>query len=79
MSQPTVVAILTFLAAVATLASNTLPVTPEAKAVLTFAVLVIDAALSALFGAVSVKARQQRIETARTEARAMAKKLPGYG
>jgi|WetSurMetagenome_2_1015567.scaffolds.fasta_scaffold07218_7 hypothetical protein len=74
MSKETVATILTFCAAVATLASNTLPVSDTGKAVLTFAVLVINAALSAFFGAITVKARQARIEAARLEAQAMAKK-----
>lgn len=79
MSQPTAVAILTFLAAVATLTSNTLPVSDGAKAGLTFTVLVINAALSAFFGAVTVKARQQRIEAARLAAQQGAKPAPVVG
>lgn len=79
MSKETVTTILTFCAAVATLASNTLPVSDGAKAALAFAVLVINAALTAFFGAVTVKARQARIEAARIAAQAMARKPTGAG
>jgi hypothetical protein len=74
MSKETVATILTFCAAVATLAANTLPVSDTGKAVLTFAVLVINAALSTFFGAVTIKARQARIEAQRRAAQVMAHK-----
>jgi hypothetical protein len=79
MSQETVATILMFCAAVATLASSTLPVSDGAKAGLTFTVLVINAALSAFFGAVTVKARQQRIEADRLAAQQGAKPAPVVG
>jgi hypothetical protein len=79
MSKETVATILTFCAAVATLASNTLPVSDTGKAVLTFAVLVINAALTAFFGAVTVKARQARIATARAATPQAIKTAPVIG
>jgi hypothetical protein len=77
MSQPTVVAILTFLAAVATLAANSLPVSTGVQGILAFAVLVINAAISSFFTATAVKARQARIAAARSQAQAVPKKPNG--
>lgn len=76
MSQPTVIAILTFLAAVATLASNSLPISTGVQGILTFAVLVINAAISSFFTATAVKAHQARIAAARAAASQAARITP---
>lgn len=52
------VALLTFLAAVITLASQMLPVSPELQPWLLFAVAVINTALAIFFGVTGFRARQ---------------------